>query len=145
VSTRVPLCSNGHKFCEPCQTQVHQTRSWRDGHAHCPLCREAVPYHAPPPGAAPLPPLHPVLPDANREQVNAFLTNRSADHREAYAEFLTNRRTGRIPPESVFGGIHNRCCGDRRCNRRGGREGVRFLLWNNTDHRRYRCDEHQNE
>ena len=139
VTERPALCPNGHKFCEPCQARVQQTRHWRDDMAHCPLCRAAVPY-IPGEGA----PLHPVIPE---EHVRHFLqwniTTRTPEHREAYAVFLQNRDGGRIPADSVFGGIHNRCCGDRNCLKRGGKDGVRFLLWNHTGTRRYRCDAHQ--
>lgn len=56
--------------------------------------------------------------------------------------FLANREAGRIPADSVFGGIHERKCGTRECERRGGAGGVRFLL-NEAGRRRYRCELHQ--
>ena len=60
----------------------------------------------------------------------------------ARQRFLDHRDAGRIPPGSCFGGIHERKCGHRGCQRQGGAMGVRFLLFGNTGKRRYRCEEH---
>ena len=149
VSERVALCSNGHKFCEDCQTRTLSTGHWcrRTNRlvAHCPMCRENLPY-TPPVNDAEHRPLYPVLPGDRPDEVARFqIANRTEQHRNAYREFITNRAEGTIPATATFGGIHNRCCGHRQCRRRGGSEGVRFLLWNYTDNRRYRCEEHQNE
>jgi len=53
------------------------------------------------------------------------------------AVFDDNVRAGRIPNTAVFGGIHDRNCGHRGCNRRTGAMGVRFLDG------RYRCEVHR--
>jgi hypothetical protein len=60
----------------------------------------------------------------------------------ARQRFLDHRDAGRIPPNSIFGGIHERKCGHRGCQRSGGAMGVRFLLYGDTGKRRYRCEEH---
>ena len=60
----------------------------------------------------------------------------------ARRRFLELREAGTIPPHSVFGGIHERKCGHRGCQRSGGSQGVRFLLYGDTGKRRYRCEEH---
>lgn len=61
---------------------------------------------------------------------------------EAREQFLAHREAGRIPAHSVFGGIHQRKCGHPNCQRAGGSQGVRFLLFGGTGKRRYRCEEH---
>jgi hypothetical protein len=58
--------------------------------------------------------------------------------------FNRNIRDGTIPADATYGGIHMRNCGARGCRRCGGAQGVRFLLWNGTGNRRYRCELHQN-
>jgi hypothetical protein len=53
------------------------------------------------------------------------------------AEFNAHRQAGRIPATARFGGIHERNCGHRGCNRRGGAMGVRFFDG------LYRCEVHR--
>lgn len=62
----------------------------------------------------------------------------------ARRRFLELREAGTIPAHSTFGGIHERKCGHRGCQRSGGSQGVRFLLYGDTGKRRYRCEEHTN-
>jgi len=59
--------------------------------------------------------------------------------REAREQFLHLREAGHIPADSMFGGIHMRKCGTRRCDRTGGHQGVRFLK-TGTGKRMYRCE-----
>ena len=56
---------------------------------------------------------------------------------QARARFTEHRNAGRIPNAARFGGIHNRYCGHRGCERRGGERGVRFV------NGLYRCEVHQ--
>lgn len=71
--------------------------------------------------------------------------HRGADWDAARERFLAHREAGRIPPETTFGGIHERKCGHRGCVRVGGQMGVRFLLFGDSGKRRYRCEEHTHE
>ncbi len=54
----------------------------------------------------------------------------------AARRFGEHREAGRIPANAVFGGVHNRYCGHRGCERRGGERGVRFRGG------LYRCEVH---
>jgi len=51
--------------------------------------------------------------------------------------FNQRRRDGLIPREALYGGVHNRRCGHRGCQRVGGADGVRFY------NRLYRCEQHR--
>jgi hypothetical protein len=53
-------------------------------------------------------------------------------------EFLRMRAAGEIPGDAIFGGVHNRKCGNRNCDRRTGAGGVRFLKIGAQ--RVYRCE-----
>jgi hypothetical protein len=53
------------------------------------------------------------------------------------AQFNAHRQAGRIPATARFGGIHERNCGHRGCDRHGGVMGVRFFDG------RYRCEVHR--
>ena len=53
-------------------------------------------------------------------------------------EFLRLRAIGAIPGDAIFGGVHNRKCGNRNCDRRTGAGGVRFLKIGAG--RVYRCE-----
>lgn len=158
---REAVCPNGHRICAECQPHVQSVRNWRTGHASCPLCRAAIP-HIP----ADLPALteeqrrafteehrrlmreqqelrraHPQpVADTEARRERAIRGFRENGHvRRANRErFLQLREQGRIPANSMFGGVHSRCCGTRNCNRRGGDEGVRFLKIGTK--RMYRCE-----
>lgn len=54
----------------------------------------------------------------------------------AARRFGEHREAGRIPTNARFGGVHNRYCGHRGCERRGGERGVRFRGG------LYRCEVH---
>jgi len=69
--------------------------------------------------------------------VNGWHNNIENRARER-TEFLRLRAMGEIPGDAIFGGVHNRKCGNRNCDRRTGAGGVRFLKIGAQ--RVYRCE-----
>ena len=158
LGTPEALCPNGHKVCDTCRPHIYNGVRGQYGQvlpARCPICRhELTRRDAPPPAD-----WNAVLRDpairAWREQADVGgLTNvggidavgRRPRNQELWMtkrrEFLDLRARGAIPGDAVYGGVHERKCGHRGCTRTGGSQGVRFLLFGNTDKRRYRCEEH---
>ena len=77
--------------------------------------------------------------EARRQRaIDGFRLN-AQPRREARERFLLLRDQGRIPGDSMFGGVHMRKCGNRRCDRTGGHQGVRFLKTLGGK-RMYRCE-----
>lgn len=77
--------------------------------------------------------------EARRERAMDGFRNNDQPRREARERFLLMREQGRIPADSMFGGVHGRKCGVRACVRRTGAEGVRFLKGTGGK-RSYRCE-----
>jgi len=166
---RVAVCPNGHRLCSECQPHVQSVRNWRTGQASCPLCRADIPYvpreaPAPAPQAQPAGG-GPVfqervggewveIPRAEMERRWAEGARREEERRErairgfqqngqnrraGRERFLQHREQGHIPGDALYGGVHDRKCGNRGCDRRGGEQGVRFLK-TNLGKRVYRCE-----
>jgi hypothetical protein len=143
-----PCCPNNHRICSVCLPHIRRANN------RCPLCRARL--NPPPMDAALLPPRN------HADDIEAELNRIEAQHdawaqlapdaigrvhrnprwREARRWFLYKREHQQIPGDAQFGGIHLRNCGHRGCNRKGGMDGVRFLLGPNGK-RRYRCEEHE--
>lgn len=142
-----PICPNGHKVCDTCRPHIMAgLPSVYGGRLppRCPICRQNLGPREPAPQAAP-------RPRVDHRNVGGFdAIGRAGGGRPhngpiwdaARQRFLDHRDAGRIPPNSIFGGIHERKCGHRGCQRSGGSQGVRFLLYGDTGKRRYRCEEH---
>jgi hypothetical protein len=153
---RTAVCPNGHRLCAECQPHVQGVRNFRTGMASCPLCRADIPHV--PRQAQPA--------RMNEEQLenhragllerwaDEAAAGRAADRRErairgfqqngqtrraGREQFLQHREHGHIPGDALYGGVHDRKCGNRNCERRGGTGGVRFLKTNHGK-RVYRCE-----
>jgi len=155
-----PICPNNHKLCGVCLRHIQSIYNHRYHGAVCPICRAVIPYV----------PINPV--PVNRvPAVDVFGNNTNAGfqdmdvfgigpgpvitfniperrmnmpvlRRNALDLFNQNKRDGIIPENAEFGGTHERKCGHHGCNRTGGSQGVRFLIFGNTGRRRYRCEQH---
>jgi hypothetical protein len=75
---------------------------------------------------------------AERVALEALAAARAAARAAAplRQQFLEHVEAGRVPNTAAFGGIHDRRCGHRGCNRIGGVMGVRFRGG------LYRCEVH---
>ena len=137
-----PMCPNNHKLCMVCLRHIQGIRNWQTQQASCPICRAAIPYV---PIQQPQPQPQPWIPyiaaQPRQQQRRGHGRPRGQEWFDALTEFVNNKNAGRIPADAKFGGIHKRGCGNRECNRVGGSEGVRFLLYKDTGKRRYRCEE----
>jgi len=147
---RDPICPNGHRFCADCQPIIQRSRTgWGmapAGRPRCPLCRADIP--GVPAGEvladqAPYPGMdrHAGGEDALGRRGGGRPHN-GPEWNAARRRFIERRQNGEIPHDAMFGGIHHRKCGNRQCDRTGGSDGVRFLLFANTGKRRYRCEVH---
>jgi hypothetical protein len=166
LGTPADLCPNGHKVCDTCRPLIQSVLTgWGMGRpgAACPLCRAPIQYVPLPRGVVddgvPMPHQgaggpepHPHAPQYDRlipfphqhqPRRGGGRPHRGPDWDHARTQFLAHREAGHIPADAIFGGIHERNCGDRNCQRVGGWEGVRFLLFADTGKRRYRCELHQ--
>ena len=145
------MCPNNHKLCSICLRHIQGIKNWRTNTATCPICRANIPY-------VPInPPNNNVIPAHvfNAPNPQGPLRNlvparrghgrpRGQEWYDALTEFINNKNNGTIPANAEFGGIHNRGCGNRQCNRVGGKQGVRFLIYGDSEKRRYRCELHTN-
>ena len=153
----VQMCPNKHKLCRPCLSKIEQVYNEKLRSAVCPLCRAPIP-HKPKNEAEKREP-HPDEifghnTNAGFQDMDVFGLNtlprtyiqrrveRRTLNENALNTFYQNIRTERIPHNADYGGTHTRKCGHRGCNRTGGSEGVRFLLYGETGKRRYRCEQH---
>ena len=134
------LCPNNHKVCMVCAPKIRSIKNWRTNKASCPICRAEIDYV----------PINPVNQNHNHH-VDIFAphnhppiqrANRQDLRHDARLQFQQNIANHTIPANAEFGGIHTRKCGHGGCNRTGGAEGVRFLIFGDTNKRRYRCELH---
>ena len=143
-----PCCQNGHVVCDICLPQLLRM-PYGAGH-RCPMCRQPITrrpegHAAAGGGAAPVHPHHDHRYVGGHDAIGRVGGGRPHNGpvwEEARRRFLENRDQGRIPGNAFFGGIHERKCGHRGCERHGGSQGVRFLLYGDTGKRRYRCEDH---
>lgn len=147
---RVAVCPNGHRLCAECQPHVQGVRT-HNGHASCPLCRADIPF-VPRQVVAPAPPQQDPAGHVararqaqeadradRRERAIRGFQNNGQERRAGRERFLQLREEGQIPGNALYGGVHERKCGVRGCERRGGNQGVRFLK-DNLNCRKYRCE-----
>ena len=77
--------------------------------------------------------------ETRRERAIRGIQQNGQTRAEARQVFLHLRENVRIPGNAMFGGVHQRKCGVRTCERRTGAGGVRFLKLNEGK-RKYRCE-----
>ena len=158
---RTAVCRNGHRLCAECQPHVQSVlnwRSWGAPSAQCPMCREPIPYipalvvpritYIP---ARVVPRPEPVITEVRvrrrdpqeteerRERAIQGIYQNVETRAEARMLFRNLRENRLIPGNAMFGGVHQRKCGVRTCERMAGSGGVRFLMMNGGK-RKYRCE-----
>lgn len=74
-----------------------------------------------------------------RERAIRGFQQNGQNRRAGREQFLLHREQGAIPGDALYGGVHERKCGNRNCERRGGTAGVRFLK-TDLGKRVYRCE-----
>ena len=140
------MCPNKHKLCNTCLIHVRSIRFGFTNKASCPCCRAEIDYVPLEEGNNRQPGIFdPIV----REVRRGHGRPRGQEWRDALTSFIQKKNQGLIPANAEFGGIHKRKCGHKlnnnmTCQRRGGDEGVRFLIYGDTGKRRYRCECHDN-